>query len=142
VLREKRITSAESTIVILEDSRLCAIKRERVLYLLCVISAIVQINFLVKSRESTFIVATCNKHTTLVSEVGLTPKTCTVAAAGAQHTTTGVRSGINFNTQSIIGLRPHRIPYSHMMESQMMMEFLLADKDDDLSWKDGGRNHL
>jgi hypothetical protein len=39
--------------VILEDSRLCAIKREIVLYLLCVISAIVPINFLVKSGEST-----------------------------------------------------------------------------------------
>jgi hypothetical protein len=34
-----------------------------------------------------FIVATCNKHVTLVSEVGLTPKTCMVAAAGAQRAT-------------------------------------------------------
>jgi hypothetical protein len=60
------ITSTESTTALLEDSRLCAIKRESVLYLLCVISIRVQINSLVKSRESTFIVATCNKHVTVL----------------------------------------------------------------------------
>jgi hypothetical protein len=37
----------------------CYKTRYCMLYLLCVISAIVQINFLVKSGESTFIVATC-----------------------------------------------------------------------------------
>jgi hypothetical protein len=37
--------------------------RKSVLYLLCVISTIVPINFLVKSGESTFIVATCRDKT-------------------------------------------------------------------------------
>jgi hypothetical protein len=36
VLREGRTTSAESATVILEDSRLCAIKREIVCYTCCV----------------------------------------------------------------------------------------------------------
>jgi hypothetical protein len=35
---------------------------------LCVISVRVQINSLVKSGESTFIVATCNKHVTICLE--------------------------------------------------------------------------
>jgi hypothetical protein len=43
----------------------CYQMQKSVLYLLCVLSAIVQTNFLVKSRESTFIVATCNKHVTI-----------------------------------------------------------------------------
>jgi hypothetical protein len=45
----------------------CYQSRESVLYLLCVISEIVQINFLVKSGESTFIVATCDKRVTVIS---------------------------------------------------------------------------
>jgi hypothetical protein len=43
----------------------CYQTRYCVLYLLCVISAIVPINFLVKSGESTFIVATCHKDVTV-----------------------------------------------------------------------------
>jgi hypothetical protein len=63
--RYSPIVIAESATVLLEDSRLCAIKRKIVLYLLCVISAIVQINSLVKSGESTIIFATCHKHVTI-----------------------------------------------------------------------------
>jgi hypothetical protein len=68
VLREGRTTSAESATVILEDSRLCAIKGEIVLYLLCVISAIVAINSLVESRESTLLLSRCLvKHVTILN---------------------------------------------------------------------------
>jgi hypothetical protein len=64
---QPRITSAESATVILEDSAfVCYQMRNCVLYLLCVISAIDQINSLVKSGESMFIVATCHKHVTIL----------------------------------------------------------------------------
>jgi hypothetical protein len=53
-------------LVIIEDAFVCYQTRKSVLYLLCVISTIVPINFLVKSGESTFIVATCRiKHVTI-----------------------------------------------------------------------------
>jgi hypothetical protein len=50
-------------LVIIEDAFVCYQTRKSVLYLLCVISAIVPINFLVKSGESAFIVATCRDKT-------------------------------------------------------------------------------
>jgi hypothetical protein len=40
--------------------------RKCVLYLVCVMSARVQVNSLVKSEESTFIVATCHIHVTIL----------------------------------------------------------------------------
>jgi hypothetical protein len=60
-----RITSAESATDTRRLAFVCYQTRKCALYPLCVISAIVQINSLVKSEESTFIVATCNKHVTI-----------------------------------------------------------------------------
>jgi hypothetical protein len=45
--------------VIIEDAFVCYQTRKCVLYLLCVISAIVPINFLVKSEESTLLLSRC-----------------------------------------------------------------------------------
>jgi hypothetical protein len=46
-------------LVIIEDAFVCYQTRKSVLYLLCVISAIVQINFQVKSGESTLLLSRC-----------------------------------------------------------------------------------
>jgi hypothetical protein len=48
-------------LVIIEDAFVCYQTRKSVLYLLCVISAIVQINFLVKSEESTLLLPRADK---------------------------------------------------------------------------------